>query len=108
MLTMAVNGLVRFIHWTNIRVSVTTFISCPSECEDGNKILRKDMETHKMEECPRRQYICSHCGKSSEYEETQRTMTHPLECPDMKVCCTNDGCPEHIKGHTFRKHFREC
>ena len=31
-----------------------TFLSCPNECEDGDKILRKDMEKHTTEECPRR------------------------------------------------------
>ena len=28
-----------------------TFLSCPNECDDGDKILRKDMEKHKAEKC---------------------------------------------------------
>jgi TNF receptor-associated factor 4 len=34
-----------------------TFLSCPNECDGGDKILRKDIEKHKMDECPRRQYV---------------------------------------------------
>ena len=44
-----------------------TFLSCPNECEDGDKILRKDMEKHKAEECQRYEYICPHCDESGEY-----------------------------------------
>ena len=67
-----------------------TFLSCPNECDGGDKILRKNMEKHKMEECPRRQYVCPHCEESGEYEE--RTTTHLEKCPLMKIPCFNDGC----------------
>ena len=67
-----------------------TFLSCPNECSGGDKILRKNMEKQKMEECPRRQYACPHCEESGEYEE--RTTTHLEKCPLMKIPCSNDGC----------------
>ena len=67
-----------------------TFLSCPNECDGGDKILRKNMEKHKTEECPRRRYVCPHCEESGEYEE--RTTTHLEECPLVKIPCSNDGC----------------
>ena len=67
-----------------------TFLFCPNKCDGGDKILRKNMEKHKTEECPRRQYVCPHCEKSGEYKE--RTTTHLEKCPLMKIPCSNDGC----------------
>ena len=67
-----------------------SFLSCPNECDGGDKILRKNMERHKTKECPRRQYVCPHCEKSGEYKE--RTTTHLEKCPLMKIPCSNDGC----------------
>ena len=83
-----------------------TFLPCPNECEDGDEILRKDLEKHKTEECPRRQYVCPHCGESDEYEE--RTTTHLLECPDVKIPCTNDGCSEQVARCEISLHYDEC
>ena len=67
-----------------------TFLFCPNECDGGDKILRKNIEKHKMEECPRRQYVCPHCEESGEYKE--QTTTHLEKCPLMKIPCFNDGC----------------
>ena len=83
-----------------------TFLSCPNECENGDKILRKDMEKHKMEECSRRQYVCPHCEESGKYEE--RTTTHHEECPLMKIPCSNNGCCELVARCNFTSHYDEC
>ena len=83
-----------------------TFLSCPSECENGDKILRKDMEKHKMEECPRRQYVCPHCEESGEYKE--RTTTHLKECPLVKILCSNNGCCELVARCKLMSHYDEC
>ena len=82
------------------------FLSCPNDCEDGNKILRKDMERHKMEECPRREYVCPHCEESGEYVE--RTTTHLEECPFVKTPCSNDGCSECVARCKISSHYDEC
>ena len=83
-----------------------TLLPCPNECEGGDKILCKDMERHKREECPRREYVCPHCEGSGEYIE--QTTTHLEECPLMEIPCTNDGCSEHVVRHAIHKHFMEC
>ena len=83
-----------------------TFLSCPNECEDGDKILRKDMEKHITEECPRRQYVCPQCSESGEYKE--RTTTHLEECPHKKISCSNDGCCEHVARCDMLAHYDTC
>ena len=83
-----------------------TFLSCPNECEDGDKILRKDMEKHTTEKCPRRQYVCPNCSESGEYME--RTTTHLEECPCKKIPCSNDGCCEHVVRCEISSHYDMC
>jgi hypothetical protein len=34
------------------------FLSCPNECNGGDKILRKNMEKHKMEELVSKTSVC--------------------------------------------------
>ena len=77
-------------------------LSCPNKCNDRDKILRKDMEKHKMEECPRREYVCLYCDESGEYKE--RTTTHLEECPLMKIPCSNDGCTELVAKRDMLAH----
>ena len=82
------------------------FLSCPNECDGGDKILQKNMEKHKMEECPRRQYVCPHCEESGEYKE--QTTTHLEKCPLMKIPCSNDGCSCLIARCKLASHRDEC
>ena len=87
-----------------------TLIPCPNECKKGNetvKLLRKDIEAHKKEVCPRRQYECPHCRESGEYQE--RTTTHLEECPKIKIPCPNGGCGEEkIDRCDISQHRQKC
>ena len=73
-------------------------LPCPNECKDKDgeilRVLRKHMEKHKNEECPRRQYTCPHCQEDGEYEEM--TTQHLEECEYVEVPCPNKlvGCNE--------------
>ena len=79
-----------------------TFLSCPNECQDGDKILCKDMEKHKTEECPRRQYACPYCEESGEFKE--RTTAHLDKCPLVKIPCLNLGCAELVTRRDMLAH----
>ena len=46
-------------------------------------MMRKDLDKHKKEECPRRPHECPHCKESGEYKEM--TTTHLEECPMVEV-----------------------
>ena len=86
-----------------------TLLPCPNQCKkDGEilKLLRKDIEKHTKEECPRRQYECPHCKETGEYLE--RTITHRKKCPNIKIPCPNDGCRELIQRRMIQQHRQKC
>jgi hypothetical protein len=66
------------------------------------------MEKHKMEECPRRQYVCPHCDESGEYIYEERMTTHLDECPLMKIPCSNEGCCCLVARCKLRSHCDKC
>ena len=73
---------------THLQSCDYALLPCTNECKIDNEIakfLRKDLEEHLTNDCPRRQYKCPHCQETGEHEE--RTTTH-LET----VLCPNDGC----------------
>ena len=69
-------------------------------------MYRKDLERHKNEECPKRQYECPHCHEAGEYRE--RTTKHLNECPIMKMACPNYGCKTYLIRRDLPKHRQEC
>ena len=68
--------------------------------------MRKDIEAHKKEVCPRRQYECPHCRESGELQE--RTTTHLEECPKIKLPCPNNDCDEEIEHCNIPQHRQKC
>ena len=86
-----------------------TLLPCPNKCLNGDKVvqlLRKDIQRHTNEECPRRQYECPHCKESGEYNE--RTTKHLETCPMLEVPCPKLGCKIHIARCDLLKHQKEC
>ena len=86
-------------------------VLCPNECKNGKeivKLLRRNVDVHKRNKCPRRQYECPHCRESGEYQE--RTTTHLEECPKIKILCPNDGCDEleGIERCEISQHRQKC
>ena len=82
---------------------------CPNRCKKAGKVvelLRKDLEKHLREVCPRRQYSCPHCQEVGEYQE--RTTTHLEECPMMAVPCPKRRCIRLIPRCDLSKHRLEC
>ena len=91
-----------------------TLLPCPNDCSKNNKViqlLRKNLEKHTKEECPRRQYECPHCQEAGEYWE--RTTKHLKECPMVEVpCpkrrCTKRRCTTSMLRRDLTKHREEC
>ena len=95
-------------HLTNCDFAL---LPCPNQCLIGRsrkvrKIMRKDIENHMKEVCPRRQYECPHCKESGEYRE--RTNKHCRECPKVRIPCPNDGCDEQMPRCEMSNHSQEC
>ena len=90
-----------------------TLLPCPNECHQGGgnvlkvvELLRKDVEKHTKEECPRRQYMCPHCQETGEYQKL--TTKHIDECPMMEVPCPRRKCKVRIRRRDLLQHRQEC
>ena len=87
-----------------------TLLPCPNRCLKSNRLLfqllRKDLERHVKEECPKRQYECLHCQEAGEYWE--RMTTHLEECPMKEVPCPKRRCNVHIARRNLAEHRQEC
>ena len=86
-----------------------TLLPCPNKCRNGDKVvqlLRKDMQRHTKEECPRRQYKCPHCQEAGEYRE--RTTKHLEICSMLEVSCPKHGCKIRAARCNLLKHQKEC
>ena len=93
-------------------------ISCPNRCQKRSifaflanskkdMILRKDLQKHLKEECPRRQYNCPHCEKTGEYEDI--TGHHIQTCPKMIIECPNaPQCTVTLPRENTYKHVCSC
>ena len=92
-------------HLTKCRFAL---VPCPNKCQPDTDflVLRKDLQKHLKTDCRRRKYQCPHCKKSGEYQE--RTTTHLVKCPKVKVLCPNKDCGEKIARCDLNRHRKDC
>ena len=83
-------------------------LPCPNECKKQNEtviVLRKDLNNHLANECPKRKYQCPHCGEMGEYEESSE---HIEACANVKIQCPNDQCYAKLKRSALALHRYTC
>ena len=80
-------------------------VLCPNEC-GSNKLQRKDLDSHKANECPKREYQCPLCDKIGSHKE--QTTTHLTTCPKVMVQCPNNDCGEDVLRFMLESHRSEC
>lgn len=78
-----------------------SYVPCPLLC--ANILLRRDLESHKLTECPKRVVQCSQCKNSILAEDEQ---SHSSQCPLSVVQCTSCSA-QFPRQHTMR-HLSEC
>ena len=86
-----------------------TPVYCINQCKNGTspvKVLRKNLNDHVTNKCPRRQFPCQHCNENGEYEE--RTTTHLQTCPKVTVQCLNEQCQVSIPRCELATHQSTC
>ena len=66
-------------------------------------MLRKNLDFHLRNECPKRQYICQHCGEAGCYDERD---THLQVCPMVEFQCTK--CKQLIIRRDCQEHHLTC
>ena len=86
-----------------------TPLTCTNKCKVNGKIvtvLRKDLATHLINKCLKRQYQCPHCNKIGQYGDI--STTHLQSCIMVKEKCPNDQCEETIPGCELSAHRSSC
>ena len=71
---------------------------CSNEC--GEIVIRRAMENHLQEQCPRRMTRCEHCDLRMEWNELEH---HYEKCPDYPVECSYN-CGETLPRHKMAEH----
>ena len=80
----------------------------------GERVSRKDLQTHLQEKCYYRPYECEHCGHKDTYAaitgETKNRFTggHYSECPDYPQDCHNRCGVTGIRRRAMPDHHSSC
>ena len=104
MLTMAVNGLVSYVHFTNIPGTVTTHsFPAPVSVRTGTIFCIRTWSSTKWSV----QDGSMFAHTVERVADMKRTTTYLEVCPLMKIPCTNEGCLKCVERRAIRKHLEE-
>ena len=89
-------------------------LHCPLEgC--GERVNRKDLQTHLQEECYYRPYECEHCGHKDTYTaitgkqvQKKAVQSHYSECPEYPLACPNRCGVTGIRRRAMPDHHSSC
>ena len=80
-------------------------VACPHDC--NYELQRREIDSHKADDCPNRPFTCRYCSHKATYNEVinehwaSECEKYPLPCPRK---CGEEG----IKRQDLEKHFRVC
>ena len=80
-------------------------VPCTNEC--GEKIRRGTLETHLTELCPKRIVKCQYCKRRGTHQLIA-SRSHLMECPDLPIQCSNEGCNEKTPRCSIASHNETC
>ena len=72
---------------------------------DG-RVLRRDLEGHKANDCPKRQFACEHCAYEATYQEISED--HWPKCSKYPMECPNDCGEGTIERQDLSNHLEVC
>ena len=82
-------------------------VRCINE-ECGERVSRKDLQTHLQEKCYYRPYECEHCGHKDTYRDITRYRGHYSECPEHPLACPNRCGVTGIRRRAMPDHHSSC
>ena len=112
------NNVAHHCHWTGILGELETHLqscgyvlkSCPNGCTSPGgqetKVLAKDLENHKTNKCPKRNYMCEFCHEDGSYDFMKSD--HLETCPAMLIACPNEPCTSKILRCGIEAHCSTC
>ena len=98
---------------THLQSCDYTLQPCTNECKNNDqivKVLRKDLQDHLTNECPRRQHQCVHCQETGEHREITSLTLHLHTCRNFFIKCPNEslGCPSQVLRCEVSTHRLTC
>ena len=79
-------------------------VACPNLC--GGRVLRRDLVGHKANDCPARQFVCTHCAYGGTYQEI--TQDHLPKCKKYPLDCPNNCGERGIERQHLQNHLHYC
>ncbi|XP_022103745.1 TNF receptor-associated factor 4-like isoform X2 [Acanthaster planci] len=77
-------------------------VFCENKC--GAQLQRRYINSHMMNECPKRQVPCKYCAKEFIFDTLQ---SHLHQCPRYPVCCPNRCDSAKIAREEVDKHIKD-
>ena len=84
-------------------------LRCTNECMENKKelrMLRRDLDNHLKNKCPKRQYQCPHCKVTGRYCDI--TTSHLDTCQKLKIPCPNIRCNVKVSRCELSDHQSKC
>ena len=82
----------------------STEVNCPN-C--NHRTIRRDLEYHVAQVCPKRPFVCPNCKTEGEFYHI--TGIHQLEeCSKVQIPCPNASCSAQIPRETLAAHLASC
>ena len=78
-------------------------VLCKNGC--GTCLQRSVIVDHETKQCPKRHYLCPHCGEGGTYEAIESS--HYTVCTDLPIPCPT-GCSTHVPRNTLLSHLGVC
>ncbi len=76
---------------------------CPSRC--GQRVQKRSVASHLVEECPLRDYTCKYCNFKASFKAV--TQDHLPECPYYPIKCPN-RCGVTFEREVLEDHMKMC
>lgn len=81
-----------------------TRVECPNKCSEV--VLRRDLDRHTSELCPRRRFKCPYCHQYGTFRAI--TSVHMQECPEVVVACPNHCGTRNVTRCQLASHKETC
>ena len=98
-----------------------SLVRCPNRCDcyphdRGSSVMRKDLDAHQLNECPKRKFECSLCKETvkplfyelESYSYAEARLKHSQTCSKRRISCPNTECSRIVQRQNMKRHVESC
>ena len=78
-------------------------VQCPLEC--GQSLMRRNLNNHQLNKCPKRPFTCQYCEYKSTHEKV--VSDHWPKCQRYPKVCPNECSTDEIERRFLQRHLQE-